>query len=89
MLVLTFKEKGGLYHIIFLFHFFFFSFINISLDLICENVSVKPLLLNAFLYVSFALLNMFSPQEMSEICLLTDFASSFKILGGWFDCLRI
>ena len=65
-MAVTFAGKGGLYHIVYLFLFFFASMLLIflSLDLIYENVSVKPLLLNAFSYISFALLNMFSSQEM-------------------------
>ena len=90
-MILTFKEKGGLFHIIFPFLFFFASLLLIfwSLDLIYENVSVKPLLFNAVSYVSFALVNTFSSQGMSEIRLFIDFGSSFKILGGWFDCLQV
>ena len=84
-LVLTFKENGGLYHITFLRLFFFASLLLIfwSLDLIYENVSVKPLLFSASSFVSFALLNTLSSQEMSEICLFIDFGSSFKIYDEW------
>ena len=89
MLVSTFREKEGLSHITFLFLFIFGSLLWIFwwLNLAYEKISVKPLLFNAFSYVSVALLNTFLSQGMSEIRLSIDFRSSFKILGGWFYCL--
>ena len=82
--VLTFKEKGGLYHIIFLFLFFFSSLLMLVRlsGLIYVNPPVKPLFFNAFSYVIFALLNTFSLQEMSEIHLFIALGSFFKMLGG-------
>ena len=88
MFVLTFKEKGGLQHLIFLFLFLFASPLLIfrSLGLLYENISVKPLLFNGFSNVSFALLKTFSSQEMSYIHFVIDFGSSLKY---WVDDLIV
>ena len=84
MLVLTFKERGGLNHMIFLLLFrvcfspsFFLYF----------NFSLKPLLCSACSHVVFAASKMSWLHEVSVIRLLIGLCSSFKIFGGWFECL--
>ena len=89
MLVFTLKEKGGLNHIIFLLLFLF------SLFLVCHllsllfyfSSSLKPLLLSACSYVLFAASKISWLHEISVIRLLIALGSSFKIFGGWFECL--
>ena len=89
ILVFTLKEKGGLNHTIFLLLFLFSSFRVFSSPslLLYFNSSLKPLFRSACSYVDFAASKISWLHEISAIRLLTDFGSSFKIFGGWFDCL--
>ena len=91
MLVFKFNEKGGLNHIIFLLLFLFSLFLVCPLLslLLYFSYSLKPLLLRASSYVLFATSKISWLREISVICLLITLGSSFKIFGGWFDCLFI
>ena len=86
MLVFTLKEKGALNHMIFLLLLLFPSFrVCSSLSLFLYfNSSLKPLLRSASSYVVFAVY----PDYMKYVIrLLIALSRSFKIFGGWFDCL--
>ena len=91
MLVFTLKEKGGLNHMIFLLLFLF------SLFRVCSspslflyfNSSLKPLLRSACSYVVFRASKIFWLDEVSVIRLLIALGSSFKIFGGWLECLLV
>ena len=79
--VLTFKLKGGLNQITFLFRFrlvFLDGFSNFS-------VAWYPLLLSAFSYVILALLNSVLSQYKHEMRLLVIDGSCLIIDGGWLD----
>ena len=79
--VLTFKLKGGLNQITFLFRFrlvFLDGFSNFS-------VAWYPLLLGAFSYVILALLNSVLSQYKHEMRLLVIDGSCLIIDGGWLD----
>ena len=79
--VLTFKLKGGLNHITFLFRFrfvFLDSFSNFS-------VVWYPLFLRAISYVILALLNSVLSQDKFEMCLLVIDGNCLIIDGGWLD----
>ena len=91
VLLFTFKEKGGLNHMIFLLLFHFSSFrVCSSLSLFLYfNSSLKPLLRSTCSYVIFAASKISWLHEISVIRLLTALGSSFKIFGGWFECLMM
>ena len=79
--VLTFKLKGGLNQITYLFRFrlvFLDGFSNFS-------VAWYPLLLGAFSYVILALLNSVLSQYKHEMRLLVIDGSCLIIDGGWLD----
>ena len=79
--VLTFKLKGGLNHITFLFRFRFVFLDGFS------NFSVVwyPLFLKAVSYVILALLNSVLSQGKFEMCLLVIDGNYLIIDGGWLD----
>ena len=81
ILVLTFRLKGGLNQIIFLFRFIFPVLVG------GENfmLILCPLESNAFSYIGLAISNSFSLHEMLEILWLIIIGSCFKIVGGWFE----
>ena len=89
MLVFTLKEKGGLNQIIFLLLFFFSLFLVCSLPSLSLDFSslLNPLMFSACLYVLFAALKISWLHEISFICLFIALDTSFKIFGGWFECL--
>ena len=89
ILVFTLKEKGGLNYMIFLLLFLFSSFRSFSSPSLSLyfNSSLKPLLRSACSYVDFAASKISWLHEISVIRLLTALGSSFKIFGGWFECL--
>ena len=79
--VLTFKLKGGLNQITFLFRFrlvFWDVFSNFS-------VAWYPLFLSAVSYVILALLNSISSQDKLEMRLLVIDGNCLMIDGGWLD----
>ena len=81
MFVLTFKLKGGLNQITFLFRFrlvFWDVFSNFS-------VAWYPLFLSAVSYVILALLNSVSSQDRLEMRLLVIDGNCLMIDGGWLD----
>ena len=78
---LTFKLKGGLNQITFLFRFrlvFWDVFSNFS-------VAWYPLFLSAVSYVILALLNSVSSQDKLEMRLLVIDGNCLMIDGGWLD----
>ena len=81
MFVLTFNEKGGLNQMIFLFRLTLLS-VFVSFVFSWIRFALKPLFFKASSYKDFASLKILSLQDVSEIRLLIDFGSSFKILGG-------
>ena len=85
----TLKEKGGLNHIIFLLLFLFSLFLVCPLlsFLLYFSSSLKPLLLSACSYELFPASKISWLHEISVIHLLIALGSSFKIFGGWFECL--
>ena len=90
MLVLTFKQKRMVVPYNFAFSLAFcFSVIDILITIFSIWKRFSKTTVIQYFLVSFALSNTFLSQEISEICLFIDFGSSFKILGGWFDCLWI
>ena len=83
--VLTFKLKGGLNQITFLFRFrlvFWDVFSNFS-------VAWHPLFLSAISYVILALLNLVSSQDKLEMRLLVIDGNSLMIDDRWVDFERI
>ena len=81
MFILTFKFKGGLNHITFLFRFY------LVFSDILQNFCVAsyPLFLSAVSYVILTLLNSVSSQDKLEIRLLVIDGNCFMIDGGWLD----
>ena len=81
MFILTFKLKGGLNQITFLFRFqlvFWDVFSNFSF-------AWYPLFLSAVSYLILALLNSVSSQDKLEMRLLVIDGNSFMTDGGWMD----
>ena len=81
MFVLTFKLKGGLNQITFLFRFrlvFRDVFLNFT-------VALYPLFLRAVSYVILALLNLVSPQDKLEMRLLVIDGNCLMVDSGWLD----
>ena len=81
MSVLTFKLKGGLNQITFLFRFrlvFWNVFSNFS-------VVLYPLFLSAVSYLILVLSNSISSQDKLEMCLLVIDGNCLMIDGGWLD----
>ena len=89
MVVFTLKEKDGLNHIIFLLLFLFSLFlVCLFLSLLLYfSSSLKRLLLRACSHVLFAASKISWLHETSVIHLLIALDRSFKIFGGWFECL--
>ena len=87
MLIFTLKEKGGLNNIIFLILFSLFLVCSLLPLFLYFNSSSKPLLCSACLYVLFPASKISWIHEIFVIRLLIALGSSFKVFGGWFECL--
>ena len=87
MLIFTLKEKDGLNNIIFLILFSLFLVCSLLPLFLYFNSSSKPLLCSACLYVLFPASKISWIHEIFGIRLLIALGSSFKVFGGWFECL--